>query len=182
MLTKLVLLELSSSNVKKFPEVSFPFLEKLLLSRNQLTLAPFASNVCSTPRLRVLDVSHNQIRKVTPLFFHTLTALTILRMAHNQLSALCDEIECLSSLVELNVSNNAIYNKLPDSITHLQDLAILELHDNALTELPARLTSLSQWTRSIDEWSLKGNQLTVMPPYHTLPNLWFLLFSIYICF
>ena len=150
-------LDLSSSNLKNFPDVSFPFLEKLVLYRNLLSLAPFAGASCAAPRLRVLDLSHNQIRKVTPAFFHALTALTILRIAHNQLSALCDEIECLSSIVELNVANNAIY-KLPDTITRLQDLAILELHDNALTELPPKLVStLTQWTRSVDEWSLKGS-------------------------
>ena len=96
--TQLVTLELTGCGLTRFGDahIAMPMLERLLLSRNALTVAPFAAaapatttttttttdgggaiGACVAPRLRTLDLSHNELKKLTPvrkncfLFFST---------------------------------------------------------------------------------------------------------------
>jgi Leucine-rich repeat (LRR) protein len=74
--------------------------------------------------------------------FPTIDIKQVLRLASNKLTCLPSEIECLSSLRELNVSKNQIAY-LPYSLARLQSLRELNVSYNELTAIPSDLVGCS---------------------------------------
>lgn len=61
--------------------------------------------------------------------------LQVLRIDHNELTSLPDEIGSLSNLEQLSVSSN-ILKALPDTICNLSKLQLLDIRKNSLRSLP----------------------------------------------
>lgn len=87
-----------------------------------------------------------------------LSSLKKLILRYNQIFNLPDWISCLSSLEILNLNINNI-NKLPESIGSLTSLKELLLWKNELIKLPDSITSLS----SLESLNLRLNQLISIP-------------------
>jgi leucine-rich repeat protein SHOC2 len=88
----------------------------------------------------------------------TISTLTELNLTNNHLTSLPRSIVNLSKLTKLTLTDNCL-NKLPDEIGKLDDLGELYLYGNQLTSLPDSIGKLSQLTRL----NLGSNQLADLP-------------------
>jgi hypothetical protein len=109
-----------------------------------MPFTPATTSVVMAPRLRVLDVSYNEIKRFGATLCACAPQLVVLRLHYNQvrlsvcrvfssllqIPQLPNEIAQLQ-LVELNLAHNAIA-RLPDALSALTDLSVLELADNVL--------------------------------------------------
>jgi len=80
-----------------------------------------------------------------PEWLGRLTALTMLDLSDNQLTALPESLGNLSVLTSLNMSKNELA-AVPESLGRLTALTMLDLSDNQLTALPESLGNLSALT------------------------------------
>lgn len=88
-----------------------------------------------------------------------------LNLSNQGLTKLPDYVLKMSSLEELNISNNRISGALPAEIHNLKNLQILNVSNNQLTGVPAEVGQL-QYLEVLD---LSNNKLTGLP--HELGNL-----------
>ncbi|UCH61946.1 MAG: T9SS type A sorting domain-containing protein [Fidelibacterota bacterium] len=93
-----------------------------------------------------------------PAAIGDLTALTSLRLWHNELTYIPPEIGNLVNLKELALSKNK-FTAVPTEISNLINLEDLYLSDNLLASLPAGIGGLS----SLKSLSLGKNELTSIP-------------------
>ncbi|PGH13584.1 hypothetical protein AJ79_03577 [Helicocarpus griseus UAMH5409] len=114
---------------------------------------------CQFGGLEVLDL-HGNILSSLPKGLRRLQRLRSLNLSHNQLDAGCfDIITKILQLTDLKLANNKLQGSLTLSIGSLSKLEVLDLHDNALTELPDALADLS----SLRVLNVAENQLTSIP-------------------
>ncbi len=109
--------------------------------------------------LTKLDISHNNIAKLPPNIFASLSELKVLQAANAGLVLLPDSIGTLSStLTKLVISDNQI-SVLPSSLTLLTALLELRADGNGLTQL---LPSLHAFER-MDTLAVSRNKITALP-------------------
>jgi Leucine-rich repeat (LRR) protein len=84
----------------------------------------------------------------------SLTSLVELNLFNNALSSLPDSIRSLTSLKRLYLANNE-FTSIPKAIESLTSLQVLDLESNELTSFPESLGSLA----SLEELKLRYNQL-----------------------
>ena len=84
--------------------------------------------------------------------------LTILRLDHNELQNLPQEIGELQFLVELSFSDNKI-SQIPLSFGKLKQLIMLNMADNHLKHLPQELGELKE----LRQFYIHGNRFTCFP-------------------
>ena len=109
--------------------------------------------------LEVMDVHGNQL-KTLPLSIGWLTQLSCSNLSRNQLNFDCLEtLSRISSLRELRLAENALAGALPDCIGSLENLEILDLHGNAITEISSSLGRLSK----LKTLNVSSNQLSSLP-------------------
>jgi Leucine-rich repeat (LRR) protein len=125
-------------------------LKFLDLSRNRLAALP--ASLDALKRLEVLDVSGNALAELGPVC--AMTSLTTLLADRNALTAAPLNFKGLLRLETLSLSNNQIA-ELPEDIGAPQLLAVLNVADNALTDLPAGLAELKE--KKIRELKLLPN-------------------------
>ncbi|RAL39016.1 hypothetical protein DM860_011502 [Cuscuta australis] len=101
--------EVNEEIISILQEASVKGIEKVDLSRKQLTLLPES--------------------------FGRIRSLVVLNLSYNQLEAVPDSISGLENLQELYLSNN-LFESLPDSIGLLSKLKILDISNNKLVALP----------------------------------------------
>jgi Leucine-rich repeat (LRR) protein len=160
-------------------------LDRLEVSGNRLTRVPatgvrelyaFDNELVALPaigdRMRVLDVSVNQLAELPPL-----AGVEILYAARNRLSALpavaprlrylnldenpltaLDGVAALGELQELRLIGNRL-TALPDALGRLGKLRELYLRGNALAALPPALGALD----ALEVLDLRDNQLAEIP-------------------
>lgn len=87
-----------------------------------------------------------------------LSSLVQLNLSENHIVTLPSSIGNLSSLTSLDLHSNQLYS-LPDSIGELSSLTDLDLHGNRLRTLPASIGDLS----SLTNLNLSANQLSSLP-------------------
>ncbi|XP_075090288.1 LRR receptor-like serine/threonine-protein kinase GHR1 [Nicotiana tabacum] len=104
--------------------LTLPTIEELHLQNNALVGSIDFSPPASTPKLRVLDLSHNQFGGYFPDGFGSLTALQVLDIAGNNLSgSIPTSIGNVSSLTSLDISENHFTGPLPKNLPNsLQSL------------------------------------------------------------
>jgi Leucine-rich repeat (LRR) protein len=163
-------------------------LETLVLADNDL--CELSEEIGRLRKLRMLDLGHNQLKRVPDaladlegltdfLYLHDnrltslpsslarLTRLRYLNISENAFETLPECVSSMASLIELRASDNQL-TSLPDSIRHLAGLRELHLRNNRLTTMPESIEGLRE-LRQID---LRGNPLTHLPTsVASLPKL-----------
>lgn len=135
-LSKLHTLSLNgATDIQEFPDLKgTTSLEILTLTRAGIRLLP--PGVCQQlPRLRILELSHNQIEELPSL--HRCQKLEEIGLRHNRIKEIgADTFSQLGSLQALDLSWNAIRAIHPEAFSTLRSLVKLDLTDNQLTTLP----------------------------------------------
>ncbi|KAI4124453.1 MAG: hypothetical protein LQ347_005726, partial [Umbilicaria vellea] len=109
--------------------------------------------------LATLDLHGNRLTTL-PLGLRRLELLTTLNVSSNRLSMDCLEIITqIGHLRELRCANNALEGNLTESMKNLSDLEVLDVHDNALTNLSVAMDALLH-LRVLD---VSGNRLASLP-------------------
>ncbi|XP_023103144.2 leucine-rich repeat-containing G-protein coupled receptor 6 isoform X2 [Felis catus] len=124
-----------ATDIQEFPDLKgTTSLEILTLTRAGIRLLPLG--MCQQlPRLRVLELSHNQIEELPSL--HRCQKLEEIGLQHNRIWEIgADTFSQLSSLRALDLSWNAIRSIHPEAFVTLRSLVKLDLTDNQLTTLP----------------------------------------------
>ncbi|XP_017652940.1 leucine-rich repeat-containing G-protein coupled receptor 6 isoform X4 [Nannospalax galili] len=124
-----------ATDIQEFPDLKgTTSLEILTLTRAGIRLLP--PGMCQQlPRLRILELSHNQIKELPSL--HRCQKLEEIGLQHNRIWEIgADTFSQLSSLQALDLSWNAIRSIHPEAFSTLRSLVKLDLTDNQLTTLP----------------------------------------------
>ncbi|KAM9109375.1 leucine-rich repeat-containing G-protein coupled receptor 6 [Megaptera novaeangliae] len=154
-----------ATDIQGFPDLKgTTSLEILTLTRVGLRRLP--PGMCQQlPRLRVLELSHNQIEGLPSL--HGCQKLEEIGLQHNRIWEIrADTFRQLTSLQALDLSWNAIRSIHPEAFVTLRSLVKLDLTDNQLTTLP--LAGLG----GLVHLKLKGNwALSQAFPKDSFPKL-----------
>ncbi|TKC42303.1 hypothetical protein EI555_015403, partial [Monodon monoceros] len=154
-----------ATDIQGFPDLKgTTSLEILTLTRAGLRQLPLG--MCQQlPRLRVLELSHNQIEGLPSL--HGCQKLEEIGLQHNRIWEIrADTFHQLTSLQALDLSWNAIRSIHPEAFATLRSLVKLDLTDNQLTTLP--LAGLG----GLVHLKLKGNwALSQAFPKDSFPRL-----------
>ncbi|KAM9343913.1 leucine-rich repeat-containing G-protein coupled receptor 6 [Pholidichthys leucotaenia] len=124
-----------AAQIQEFPDLKgTTSLEILTLTRAGLSVLPL--DLCEQlPRLRVLELSNNQIEDL-PSFYHC-SALQEIGLQHNHIRRIeASTFQQLASLRALDLSWNKIKMIHPDAFASLHSLAKLDLTENLLTSVP----------------------------------------------
>lgn len=116
--------------IKKHVAVAFPNLVKLDLSYNQIRKISGLDSLAGT--LKELYLVENKIKTITGL--DALVNLELLELGGNNISSIGHSLDKLSSLKELWIGKNKI-SSLDDSLHHLHKLEKLSLQANRLTKI-----------------------------------------------
>ncbi|KAK9069804.1 hypothetical protein SSX86_010200 [Deinandra increscens subsp. villosa] len=110
---------------------TFPYLEVLILSHNNLTGTLPIKALSSFHRLKVLDLSYNNfvgsIQSTTKLLSSTLKAVSF---TNNNGSLVDDELCELTNLIELDLSHNILDGNMPQCFNRLSSLKLLDISSN----------------------------------------------------
>jgi Leucine-rich repeat (LRR) protein len=108
--------------------------------------------------LTVMNLRHNQIRTLPPIFGFYAHVVN-LNLNHNLLETLPEQIRSLHfSITEMHVSNNLLL-KLPSGLFHLTSLTRLNLAENKLKVIPDDVSKLTM-LRHLD---LDFNRVQIIP-------------------
>jgi Leucine-rich repeat (LRR) protein len=108
-------------------------------------------------RIKELTLTNKGITTI-PARIKDLTAMQILRLDSNSITALPPEIGRCTTLVRIQLSNNQL-STVPAEISSLHHLSALVLSHNSITSLPPSLWN----TTSLEQLYLDYNQLTAIP-------------------
>ena len=113
-----------------------------------------------------LDLHGNQLMAL-PRGLRRLDDLTTLNLSKNRLTnATLDIITEIPSLRELRLAENALEGSLPTFFGNLQKLELLDLHDNAISEIPDSIEGMP----NLSVLNVSGNKLSCLP-WHALSSL-----------
>ena len=111
-------------------------------------------------RLRVLDLSRNQIESVDELAFHNSTQLQIIDLSYNSLNLMSERtMEGILRLEYLNLRNNKLAS-LPETIFHpsrIRSVETIDLSGNRFVEIPTR--ALQKQSSSLIGLNIARNKL-----------------------
>ncbi|KAK9363430.1 hypothetical protein V1504DRAFT_401411 [Lipomyces starkeyi] len=133
-------LSIKSNKLRRFP---FDSIENVPIVELDLSYNKISGSLISIDRisrfseLRVLKASHNQIKVVSD-FAIILPYLEVLDLNSNMVVSLGMLLLCTPSLVQLNISRNMM-PVLPDGITELRNLKMLDISFNLFTHFDSRL-------------------------------------------
>ncbi|KAK9389949.1 hypothetical protein V1515DRAFT_636653 [Lipomyces mesembrius] len=133
-------LNVKSNKLRRFP---FDSIENVPIAELDLSYNKISGSLISIDRisrfaeLRVLKASHNQIKVVSD-FAIILPYLEELDLNSNMVVSLGMLLLCTPSLVQLHISRNMI-PVLPDGITELRNLKMLDISYNMFTHFDSRL-------------------------------------------
>nr|XP_027186036.1 receptor-like protein EIX2 [Cicer arietinum] len=153
----------------------FPFL-RILILRSNAFFGELPSELSKLGSLQVLDLARNDLTGSIPASFGDLKAITQVEKKNkylmygsyadlsnnNFIGDIPNEITKLSGLLVLNLSRNHISGQIPETISNMHQLSSLDLSSNRLSgTIPSSLSSLS-FLGSID---LSNNNLVGVIPY-----------------
>ncbi|XP_062217200.1 receptor-like protein 3 [Phragmites australis] len=134
-------------------------LASLNMSNNSFT-GQILSTICvNKPFFAVLDLSFNQFNGSIPAELGNCSALRVLKAVHNKISGtLPDELYNATSLEHLSFPNNLLQGALsPELIVKLGNLVILDLAENGLTgKIPDSIGQLKR----LEELHLEYNSMS----------------------
>ena len=109
--------------------------------------------------LETIDLHGNQLRAIPPRLGN-LTRLTHLNLSRNQLSnEAVVIISRISTLTELRLAENALRGPFPECLCELADLVLLDIHENAISNLPTGMDRLSK----LKSLNIAGNKIASLP-------------------
>jgi Leucine-rich repeat (LRR) protein len=109
--------------------------------------------------LEALDIHGNRLKSI-PTRLGNLSSLTYLNLTRNQLPNDCLlTISRIHSLVQLRLADNALRGSFPECISDLKNLELLDIHENALSDLPRSMEQLLK----LKHLNVAGNKLTSLP-------------------
>ncbi|XP_036373397.1 leucine-rich repeat serine/threonine-protein kinase 2 [Megalops cyprinoides] len=175
-------LNLASNHITAFPEQlgqAMDKLEELLFEGNKI--AELSSSLC-LPEMKLLDVSKNQIAKISEDFLSHCVKLENFNASMNKL---CNLSHLPVKITALKLSHNR-FTRIPEVILQLPCLRSLDMRNNDITELPGpsawasanlrelifshnRIGALDlsgpvyKWAR-LEKLHLSSNKLTEIPP------------------
>ncbi|XP_043266804.1 toll-like receptor Tollo [Venturia canescens] len=140
-------------------------LERLDLGENNMWSLPEGS-LCSLHNLEMLNLTKNRLREVASFHFNAearcVSSLRELDLSNNSIESLPSAAFAgLTRLQTLDLRSNAIAFMADRAFEGLSSLAVLRLSDNRLTSLPPELFNDA---RDIQEVHLRNNTLNVLPP------------------
>uniref|UniRef100_A0A3Q1EXF7 Fibromodulin n=2 Tax=Acanthochromis polyacanthus TaxID=80966 RepID=A0A3Q1EXF7_9TELE len=130
----------------------------LYLQNNAITAVPDSAMVNAT-NLVWLMMHHNQLRSdaIGSEVFLKLEGLERLYLQHNNLTSIPPNLP--RSLRDLRINHNHIEKVTPADLEGMDNLTILYLHDNAVSDMGASLKAL----KSLTLLDISGNKLTKVP-------------------
>ncbi len=151
-------IDLRNKQLTDFPEmvIQSPRLNILLLSKNEIRRLPPTIDTLSN--LKYLILSGNELKSL-PSATGNLKNLLVLDVSDNQIRTLPPDIGNANSLIELNVRGNLL-TSLPESLGSLKNLVSLQIGNNQLDTLPASLKNLTR----LKSFHADDNQLNRFPP------------------
>ncbi|XP_005381833.1 PREDICTED: leucine-rich repeat-containing protein 69 isoform X3 [Chinchilla lanigera] len=129
-----------------------------IITLNGKKMTKMPSTLGKLPGLRTLNLQNNLIPKVCPEI-STLTQLTVLNLGNNLFKEVPEEMKYLTSLKKLHLFGNRICRFAPGACDGLQNLILLNLNHNQLTQLPQEVNRL----KSLTCLNVNCNQLTSIP-------------------
>lgn len=114
---------------------------------------------CEGESTAALCIQFLQLRRSISRHLFRLTALKVLQLPHNEITALPAEVWRLTRLRTLDLNHNLLC-ELPSTIGRLQRLTQLNLEDNHLEQLPDAIGHLA----TLKHLNLNHNRLTHLPP------------------
>ncbi|XP_045102560.1 leucine-rich repeat-containing protein 40-like isoform X3 [Portunus trituberculatus] len=131
-------------------------LTRLYLSSNQLsTLSPEISNLSA---LQILDLSDNNLTAL-PSTLGELISLQRLNLSHNQLQELPVGVFALQDLRSLQLDHNN-FTTFPDDLGNLPVLEYLDVSHNSLESLPFSIGYLQR----LSKFNASENEIKELPP------------------
>ncbi|KAJ6550473.1 hypothetical protein DFH09DRAFT_1086733 [Mycena vulgaris] len=137
-----------------------PRLKGLDVSHNDITELVIGPRVSTTPpfALTCLDISNAKLSVLDDYTLAQLLSLRHLKLDRNSFRTLPESLGDLMWLETLSCADNAV-SELPDSVGRLQKLESLDLHSNSLTALPMSLWNCA----SLSRLNVTSNLLVVLP-------------------
>ena len=154
-LSALRVLSATGNQLKELPETIKELENLQCLHLNENCLRELPLFLSKLPNLEVVDATGNGIDSWKKGFGEQLLEL---RLDENRLSTLPESLSCMKNLKVLDLGDNNL-TSLPDDIGSLTKLEILNLSQNNITELPASVGDLP----SLKILDLSGNHFEDLP-------------------
>ena len=139
-LPRLVTLMADHNTVHALDLALGPNMKQLIASHNditQLTLTPTIQGRLPYS-LSLLDLSYAKLYSIDELALSELASLRVLKLDHNSIRSIPDNLGDLKWLESLSCTDNKL-DSLPSAIGRLQHLKTLDAHNNNLNDLPQAL-------------------------------------------
>ena len=158
----LLKLDISNNKLKSFPNwigASFPRLNKLSLRGNNIRDIPDKSY--SFRSIKEINLSDNNIARISPDFFKSCLSLEKIDLSHNLLETLPNFTQStLSRLSQVKLSHNRLEERrpfyVPRSLLTIPSLSIVDLSSNRIAQMP----DPQLWSaRGLRELSLADNRI-----------------------
>lgn len=143
-------LEVIPDNIKRLVN-----LQTLLLFGNKIQ--DFNVNITSLSKLKVLDLSRNQLKSIPDL--SNMKELTNINFSNNQIEEM-PKIGDMPNLITLDVSNNKLKAFINVENANLPHLTDVKVKGNVIEELPAHV---ARSLPSLKNFDLGDNQLKTIP-------------------
>ncbi|KAJ6291537.1 hypothetical protein OIU76_023585 [Salix suchowensis] len=126
----------------------------LNMSWNSLT-GSIPSSISSLQRLTYMNLQGNNLRGRIPATIGSMGSLLEVQLGENQLNGTIPSMP-VKLQIALNLSTNLLQGAIPETLSRLNDLEILDLSNNNLSgEIPESLTAM----QSLNQLILSNNQL-----------------------
>ncbi|KAI4487768.1 hypothetical protein M0802_011873 [Mischocyttarus mexicanus] len=161
--TKLILSNNGLSNISKDFFNSFPYLEWLDLSDNNLILTVHTFN--KIPNVKHLDLNNNELKMIDPEFLYNLYRLEFLDLTDNHLVELKNNVfNKLVSLKKLILEGNDLTQVSSTIFNKLRKLENLDISFNNFISIPSNLFKRNNQLRELQLHNNKRN-LSTLPDY-----------------
>jgi len=143
-----------------------PSLERIELKSNMLH-GTIPSIVSELDNLAILDLSQNSLTGVVPDIYMESKTMRYLNLGDNNLNGGIPEFQRLLGYIEIHLNRNELTGNIPESISVLSSLKVLDFRDNSLNgTIPTGISTME----SLERILLNGNNLSGSIP-HQVKNL-----------